>query len=317
MRRARIFVLGSYVNATCLRVERLPVPGESLLSTGCLQEPGGKGLNLAVGAHRLGAQVDVLIPAGDDADGDALARVLAAEGMSTRDLLRLPVSSGRGVGLIDPSGENVIAVWRGANAYLAAEHVRACAQRIEAAAIVCAQFELDDVPIAAAFDIARRGGIRTLLNMAPFRPLPACLAGRVDVLVLNASEAARWLDDGRDTPFTPARVLERLAQCSVLPAHTAAVVTLGAQGAVARDADGNCYVQPGFSVVARDATGAGDAFCAGLATALAEGLEWPDSLRRATACGAWVAQHEGVLAGLPVRADVQAMLAGAGDARGG
>ena len=62
--------------------------------------------------------------------------------------------------------------------------------------------------------------------------------------------------------------------------------------------------------VAQDTTGAGDAFFAGLATALAENMGWPDSLRRAAACGAWVAQREGVLAALPGAADIRAMLAG-------
>jgi len=305
---SRVFVLGSYVSATCLRVDRLPAPGESLLATGCISEPGGKGLNLAVAARRLGARVDVLIPAGQDAEGDALAALLAAEGLPEQGLLRLPVSSGRGLGLIDAGGENMIAVWRGANAHLSAAHVQARAAQIQAARIVCAQFELDDAPIEAAFEIARRRQITTLLNVAPYRPLSARLSASADVLVFNASEAARWLGIDPAALATPAGALDRLAD--IPAAGAAVVVTLGAHGAVARDARGQRYMQPGFPVQALDTTGAGDAFCAGLATALAENMGWPDSLRRAAACGAWVAQREGVLAALPGAADIRALLAG-------
>ena len=61
------FVIGSYMNANFMGVPRLPVEGESLAATSVWTEHGGKGLNLGVGLHRLGASVDMLLAVGNDA----------------------------------------------------------------------------------------------------------------------------------------------------------------------------------------------------------------------------------------------------------
>ena len=47
---------------------------------------------------------------------------------------------------------------------------------------------------------------------------------------------------------------------------------MGERGVVAADADG-CHGVPAFEVAVVDTTGAGDAFCAGLAVRLAEGVD--------------------------------------------
>ena len=65
-KRGPVFVLGNFVQACCWFVPRLPLPGESLAATGLHIEAGGKGLNVAIGLQRLGAQVSTLIGCGDD-----------------------------------------------------------------------------------------------------------------------------------------------------------------------------------------------------------------------------------------------------------
>ena len=52
----KAFVLGNYMNAHFLHVDRLPNPGESLVAKRVFQEHGGKGLNLGLGLHRLGVE---------------------------------------------------------------------------------------------------------------------------------------------------------------------------------------------------------------------------------------------------------------------
>jgi ribokinase len=102
----RIFVLGSYVNANCLYVEKLPTAGESLSAQAMWTEQGGKGLNLTVGIHRLGGHVDTLLALGVDSAADALLKFLKAEGIDTRWVIRTSEQSGFGVGFIAPNGEN-------------------------------------------------------------------------------------------------------------------------------------------------------------------------------------------------------------------
>jgi ribokinase len=305
-----LFVLGSFVQALCLRVPALPGRGESLTAEALDAGPGGKGFNLAVGARRLGAAVEVLIAVGADAGGDWAAALLRQEGIATGHLLRLDAPTGQGVGLIDPRGDNCIAVYPGANALLQPAHVAAAASAIAAAGLVCAQFEIPEPPILAAFELARRHGVPTLLNAAPYRPLSPQLLRLTDTLVLNASEAACWL--GLE-PRQLDTIAAARAQLQALrpPAPGRIVITHGAQGCVARDAGGEILQQPAFAVEVVDSTGAGDAFCAGLACALVQGRGLAQSLRVASACGALTCTRLGVLPALPDAAALQRLLTGA------
>lgn len=305
--RPGLFVLGSFVQALCLRVPALPGRGESLTAEALDAGPGGKGFNLAVGARRLGAAVETLIAVGADAGGDWAAALLREEGIPTRHLLRLDAPTGQGVGLIDPRGDNCIAVYPGANALLEPAHVEAAAAAIAGAGLVCAQFECPHPPIVAAFALARRHGVPTLLNAAPYRPLGAELLALTDILVLNASEAACWLG------LAPERLDGAVAVAAQLRGAVQAmprqvVITLGAQGCVARDAGGDILRQPAFAVEVADSTGAGDAFCAGLATGLVRGQTLAQSLRLAGACGALACTRLGVLPALPDARAVQRLL---------
>ncbi len=58
-----------------------------------------------------------------------------------------------------------------------------------------------------------------------------------------------------------------------------------------------------------DSTGSGDAFCAAFAVALAEGASDLEAVRWGCAAGAHMVEHEGVIPGLPTRAELEDRLA--------
>ena len=64
-----------------------------------------------------------------------------------------------------------------------------------------------------------------------------------------------------------------------------------------------------FAVRAIDTVAAGDAFCGGLAAALAQGRTMTDALRFASATGALATTVAGAVPSLPRRSDVDALLA--------
>lgn len=305
----RIFVLGSYVKAHCLGVEQLPVLGQSVHAQTLWVEHGGKGLNLAVGMHRLGAQVDLLLAVGADASG--LLHYLNDEGLATQWLVRAGEASGFGVGFVAAGGENFLAVYPGANALLDAGHVMQASAALAAADLVCAQFEIPDAPILAAFRLAHEQGINTLLNPSPWRVPDAELLALTDILIVNEAEAAMWLGLTDPAALSPADWVAGLPgwakQRSTWQGELL-VVTLAGRGCVAWYYDSVVY-QPAYSVAAIDATGAGDAFSAGLAVALAQRQRISEALRLANACGAWVASKQGVLPILPTTAEITAFIA--------
>lgn len=302
-----VFVLGSYVNANCLSIKRLPVAGESLAATVRWVEHGGKGLNLAVGLHRLGVKLHLLLGIGDDMAGLDLLEWLCVEGLDTRWVLKVGSQSGFGVGLIATDGSNVIVIYPGANALLNASHVQAATSALIQSQLVCAQFEVMDAPILEAFQQARQHHVSTLLNPSPWRMPDSALLALTDILVVNETEAALLfgLEVGQERSLPQwLLTLPQLGWQGKL-----LVVTLAARGCVAVQQGGQAIHQPAWSIVQVDATGAGDAFVAGLAYAWCKGQTLEAALAFANACGAMVAGRQGVLPALPTLERVAGFMA--------
>jgi ribokinase len=120
------------------------------------------------------------------------------------------------------------------------------------------------------------------------------------VLVPNRTELA--LLAATSAPGSPAHAAEIAAR---LEGPGAVVVTLGADGAVVRDGRRTEHVAAPV-VDAVDATGAGDAFCGGLADALARGAELVEAVRWAVAAAAISVTRTGALGAMPTRAEIEA-----------
>jgi ribokinase len=300
-----IFVLASYVNAHCLQVERLPLPGESLRAGSRWAEHGGKGFNVGLGAHRLDMQVDMLLPLGADAIADSVLQLLHDEGLDSRWALKVGEQSGFGVGFVAANGDNFLAIYPGANALLTAEHVEQTMTTLPPIDLVYGQFEIPEAPILAAFRRARLQGIRTMLNPSPWRLPNAELLALTDILIINETEAALLFEQEDTGHISPEQWLSRLPSWAKQSGWQGKwlVVTLGEQGCVALTPAVVIH-QSAWPIVATDATGAGDAFSAGLAAALLQGLDPDQALKLACACGAWVAGKQGVLQALPTLSEV-------------
>lgn len=302
-----IFVVGSFVAACSVKVAKLPAPGETLRADSFILEAGGKGLNHAVGARRLGADVDGLIAVGDDFAAHLAQQALASADLPARMLVPKEGPSGGGVGFVDACGENSIAVFSGANAHLSAADIDRSLERVRAADVVTAQFEVDDAPILTAFAAARRAGAMTLLNPSPYRPIDPEILSDTDYLIMNAPEFRAYVGQSGNGP------IDSLLRGCAPAGPMGVVVTDGAHGAWACRDSGMQHV-PAFMIEAIDSIGAGDAFLAGLAVALGSGRSLAHALVRASACGAITASRSGVLAALPNKKELAGFLATRGRA---
>ncbi|WP_336487770.1 PfkB family carbohydrate kinase [Methylobacterium nigriterrae] len=303
-RRARIFVVGSFVAASSVRVARLPEAGQSLEASAFTFEAGGKGLNLAVAAHRLGAAVDGIMAVGNDPLAGLAEPALARAGLPASMLRRFEAQTGAGIGFTQDDGENCLAVFPGANRHLDAASLRQAASGLERADLTLAQFEAPDGAIAEAFRIARGAGRATLLNPSPFRIVTDAILRNTSILVVNASEAAALASASGMPSAGDAVLAARIRE----QGPDLVVITRGADGATAFPADGAPVRQAAFPVTAVDALGAGDGFAAGLAVALAEKRPLAEAMRRGAACGALVVRSLGVFDALPTREALERFL---------
>ncbi len=306
-----VFVIGSFVMACCWFTPRLPGRGEHVHADGFLMEPGGKGLNVAVGLRRLGTPVHLLLGVGDDSAAESLLGLLRQEGLSDAHVHRFAGPSGHGVGLIDEAGDNVIAVHPGANHRLGLGHVRAAATDIAASALVYGQFEAPDEVIAEAFRLARQAGAMTVLNPSPWRPITNEVLQQVDALLLNEQEACSLLGLALGSIQTWQAWDAPVRRWRQAHPGLALVITLGDDGCLlwASEADAPLH-QPARPVQAVDTTGCGDAFAAAWCQALACGQSLAQALQPASLAGAWVASRKGVLDALPSRLALRTWVAG-------
>lgn len=304
MARVDIVVVGGANVDYLVRGTRLPEPGETVQGDQFQEGPGGKGANQAVGAARLGAQVAFVARLGADARGDLLHEVLVRErvdvGHVTRDR-----AHPTGVALISVahSGEKQIITAPGANLALSEADVEEAKESIALARVVVVGLEVRLAAVAAALRLGKAAGARTVLDPAPATPLSEELLRLCDVIRPNAAEAEALtgvkVRDGRSA-----------AQCArilLTRGVNAAIVDAGEDGnlIVTREEQ---HILPRHSVATLDATGAGDAFVAGLAAALAEGRTLVDAAFFGSAAAAFSTTRVGAQAGLPRREELAPLL---------
>ena len=283
-----VAVLGSFNMDLAVAAPALPGPGRTVLGRSFFQGPGGKGSNQAIGARRLGAETAFLGAVGDDEFGRAARALLQREGVDVSGLAVVGEPTGVALIVVDDRGENQIAVAPGANRAVTPEMVEEHGQIIAGADVLLAQLETPVEAFIRAGQIARAHGTKVVLNPAPAAPLPDPAWEAVDVLTPNQSELAELTGGGSVRELTERGV--RVA------------ATKGAAGAELHGPDGSASF-PAYPAEAVDATGAGDAFNAGLAVGLAEaGLR--AGVELGLRAGAYAVTRRGALDGLATRAQL-------------
>lgn len=296
MSAPRIAVVGSYATGLTMRVKRIPGPGETLLGTGYRVDFGGKGSNQAVGCARLGAHVDFVARIGSDAFGEMALGLYRDEGIDVT-WITLCAEAPTGVGFIvveEESGHNSIVLDPGANELLTAMDVAKAESALASASVVLTQLEIPVEAAEAALARGRKAGAITILNPAPVRPLPASVLGLVDILTPNEKEARILAGRAADASIDPEVVAQELIQQGAKQI----VMTLGERGAMLISGTSSKHF-PSVSVEAVDTTGAGDAFNAGLATALAQGTRLAEAIQFAGIVGGMAVTKHGVIPSLP------------------
>lgn len=300
-----IVVVGSLNVDLSMVAEELPTPGETVRADQLTLGPGGKGLNQAVAAARLGGRVHMVGRVGDD----HFARIpRAALGRAGIDDTYVEALAGEHTGTASivvarGSGQNAIAVAGGANRKLRPEHVRDALDAFRASGVLLVQLEAPLEAVDAALELARAHGLLTVLDPAPASALPDELLRKVDVLTPNESEAQQLCEvavtDVESAALAGTRLRER-TQGDV-------VVTLGASGCLWVSGTGFQHI-PAPAVEAIDATGAGDAFNGGLAFALARGDSLSRALRGAVAAGSAATLQRGAADAMPTPEQLRELL---------
>lgn len=273
----RVWVVGSCNVDLPWRVARHPQVGETIVGEALDRLPGGKGLNQAVAAARMGVDVSLVGCVGEDEAGAWLRATARQEGIDDGAVsVAAGASTGQALIVVDADGANTVTVDAGANGALVVGELA-----VGVGDVVVAQLEVPTDAVAAAFDRARWAGATCLLNPSPVGE-GRSLVGDVDVVVVNELEAA-----------------ELAAELD--PARQVVVATLGERGVRWAGPSGSGAIG-GVAVAAVDTTGAGDCFLGVLAAGLAEGWALERAIDRANRAAARSTTRHGTVPAMP-RAD--------------
>lgn len=277
--RERIAFVGRAVVDLTVRVPDRATPGRAAYGGPLVATAGGKAVNQAYAAARLGGAAALIANAGADHWGDLLTATLQRAGVDLDGFQLLPgVPTGAAIVEVTPDGESYVTLALSDGAELRAEQVREAFRR-RTAGIVVAQL---DLPAEAL-----EGLPRPRLLIGSLVPRNRDILSTLDLFVVNVFEAAAVLGLAKADPESAAEGLRDLG----IPA---VVVTAGARGAAVSDSGGTRIVAaPHVEVV--DTTGAGDAFLGALAVGLAGGRSLNDAVETATVAGSRAVQRRGSL----------------------
>ncbi len=278
-----VAVFGSLNHDLTVTLPRLPRPDETLRAHSVTSYWGGKGFNQAIAAARLGASVTLIGAVGSDAAGVGLRAALLHAGVEAGTVRNVPGPTGTALPLVTDDGEVAILIVPGANADVGVDDADHARLILQAADVLLVQGEVDPAASARAAALAREADTIVVVNTAP-----VC-AGMMDVLELADVVIANR---------------EEATQLGLRPGPRT-IVTLGPDGARVGD-----LVVEAFGVEHPvDPTGAGDAFAAAVAVALAEGKPLHDAVRMGNAAGALAVQVAGAEPSFPTRDRVDALVA--------
>lgn len=297
----RIVVIGSCNTDMVINMERLPLPGETLLGGKFFMNPGGKGANQAVAAARLGGKVTFIAKVGNDPFGIRSIDQYKAEGIDAKHvLIDREQPSGVALILVDVHGENSIAVASGANAHLMPEDIDRAQKTVEEGDILLMQLETPMATVEHAALMAKQAGRKVILNPAPAHSLPESLLQSLYMLIANETEA-EYISG---TQITDMDSVARAADIICHKGVENVVITLGSKGAFIKE-KGTYHQVPALKVKAVDATAAGDTFCGAVCVALAEGKGITEAVKFACRAAAVTVTRMGAQSSLPYRKEVE------------
>jgi ribokinase len=289
---ADIYILGSLNMDLVVYLDRYPLKGETIKGHSFRTGAGGKGLNQAIAAAKLGGHIHFLGAVGHDFFGEAMKKQLSSYGIDLTHLhTREDIATG--VAMIEVcQGENEIALDLGANETITDQEIADFFQGAKPGDLFLTQGENNLAALAKSLQKAHQLGLTTILNPAPANPAMKESFPVVDYLTPNETEAALLAATPR---------IEDAAPCFGVP-HV--IITLGGKGYYDYSKEG-AYQQGAIPVNVIDTTGAGDAFCGAFVNFLSEKIERKDALRLASIYASLKTTRKGTSVAMPSRKELK------------
>ena len=245
-----IYVLGSLNSDLAISTNKFPVEGETVNGEGFKVGFGGKGLNQAIAAAKLGGKVKFCGAIGKDQFGKDMKKWLRVNNVNTWHIKSVSeVSSGVAIIVLNNSNNRIV-LDLGANLKISIKDIDSFLAYARKGDIFVTQLENNISAISYALKKAKEKGMVTILNPAPANLNIKQAINLVDYLIPNETEYKVLID--------------------CISKETNLIITKGADGYEYKSKNASfSEVAPKVKVV--DTTGAGDCFVGAFAYMLASG----------------------------------------------
>lgn len=285
-RPKKITVVGSINIDNYLTMDALPRTGMTVSSSLSSSYVGGKAINQAIGAAKLGQRVSVIGRVGNDVDSDTVYRALNITGVDSIGVKRCSgCKTGQAYIFVQRDGDSMISILSGANEALLPEDIREADRVFENTAFCLVQTEIPMETVTEVCRTAKKHGAQTILKPVACGVLPEDLLRNVDIIVPNETEINAICPSADD--------LETQASLLLAAGVGTVIVTLGADGCFLKTGqEAEYFPAVPFDMV--DASGAADAFISALASYLLEGRSMHTAIRIASYAAGFTISREGV-----------------------
>ena len=222
--------------------------------------------------------------------GDAVVQKLRNHKVNTDYVLTRPDGMGTWLAVFDNNGDVAGSISKRPNMYPIAELLTEKGEEIfSKVSSVVLEIGLDKEIVKSTLSLAKTHHVKALALVANMSIAAERrdLLQQFDCVICNQQEAGiLFLDEYEGkTPEEMRDILAQRIQAARIPSM---VVTMGAEGAVYASVLGEAGICPARKVQVKDTTGAGDAFCAGVAIGMTYGKTMAESVEIGTTLAASV-----------------------------
>lgn len=271
-----VIVLNSHGVGQYAYTDHMPKWGETLsVKNWHVAGDGGKGTNVSVALGRLGIRTAYIGKVGNDPWGDLGEKWLEDAGVDATYMYRTDeVSTGTGLILLGPDGQNAIIDGDSSSVALKEEEVIAALEDMKGSRYFVCGLE---VPMHIALAGARHAkalGMITALNPSPLPETPMGRLDYIDYLFINEVEARYICGEEESKRIDPVALMKEVQEKYGV---RNVVLTLGSEGSAALEGEHSFLVPPVRVDKVVNTAGAGDGFMA----AVIANLVWGKPLQEA------------------------------------
>ena len=268
-------------------VDSIVRPGETLQVQTLKQYPGGKGLNQTIALARANSHVWHAGCIGED--GLFLKQLMEDNNVHTEYLQVIDELTGQAIIQVEPTGENCILVYGGANVRNTKEYIDQVLASFEENDFLVLQKEINNVEYIIEKAYERK--MKIVLNPSPCNEvLKRVDLNKIAYLVLNEIEAT-FFSEIEDPYDSVLQLIRKYPTLSV-------VLTLGGKGCFYTE-KGMVLHHPAFKAKAVDTTAAGDTFAGYFVSCLYKGKTMAESIKIANAAAGIAIQTKGAAPSIP------------------